>query len=511
MRLNPVALPSDLAAAQAMILAERSARVAAETRLAGASNERDAARAEAANAQADLSSSAALIAYLKLEIEKLRRTIYGPRAERQARLLDQLELQLEELEAAATEDEIAAAEAAAKTQTVHSFQRKRLVRNPFPEDIERERVVIEAPTNCPCCGSSKLSKLGEDVTETLEVIPRQWKLIETVREKFTCRDCETIAQPPAPFHATPRGFIGPKPLATILFDKFGQHIPLNRQSQRFKCEGIDLSVSTLADQVGAGVFAAMPLYRLIEAHVLAAERLHGDDTTVPILAQGKTITGRVWSYVHDDRPFGGTSPPAAITPRGVAAASIQHGICKASPAYFRPTPTVASTLSTIWRASRRRLRRRFAGRTRGSSSSNWPTSRRMPVEDERPRRSRRSPWRRSSASKRCSTSSATSMGSASTSVCACVRKRAHRFWPNWKHGCASSVPNSRAHPPSRSRSTICSSAGATSPALPRTAEFALRTMRRNELCVVWLSEERHGCLPVPIAAPKGPPSCMPSS
>lgn len=207
-------------------------------------------------------SDAALIAHLELEIEKLRRTLYGPSSERKARLLDQLELQLEELAAAATEDELAAEEAAQKTQTVRSFQRKRPLRKPFPDDIERERVVIEAPTSCRCCGGSRLAKLGEDVTETLEVVPRRWKVIETVREKFTCRDCEAITQPPAPFHATPRGFIGPKLLATILFDKFGQHIPLNRQSQRFKCEGIDLSVSTLADQVGAGSFAAMPLCRL---------------------------------------------------------------------------------------------------------------------------------------------------------------------------------------------------------------------------------------------------------
>jgi len=310
--LKPVALPSDLAGAHAMIMAERAARVEAEVVAASAQTEAEAAKAEAANAQADLSSHEALIAHLKLEIEKLRRTIYGPHAERKARLLDQLELQLEELEAAATEDELAAKQAALKTRDVRSFQRKRPVRKPFGDDIQRERVVIEAPTSCPCCGGSRLSKLGEDVTETLEAIPRQWKVIETVREKFTCRDCETITQPPAPFHATPRGFIGPKLLATILFDKFAQHIPLNRQSQRFKCEGIDLGVSTLADQVGAGVFAAMPLYRLIEAHVLAAERLHGDDTTVPILAKGKTVTGRVWSYVRDDQPFGGTSPPAAV-------------------------------------------------------------------------------------------------------------------------------------------------------------------------------------------------------
>jgi transposase len=198
-------------------------------------------------------------------------------------LLEQMELQLEELEAAATEDELAAEEVAAQTQTVRSFQRKRPARKPFPAHLPHERVVIPAPESCPCCGSSRLLKLGEDITETLEVIPRQWKVIQTVREKFSCRDCETITQPPAPFHVTPRGFAGPHLLAMILFEKFGQHQPLNRQSERYRREGIDLSLSTLADQVGACTAALQPIYRLIERHVLAAERLHGDDTTVPIL------------------------------------------------------------------------------------------------------------------------------------------------------------------------------------------------------------------------------------
>jgi transposase len=249
---------------------------------------------------------------MKLEIEKLRRALHGHGSERKARLLEQMELQLEELEAAATEDELAAEKAAAKTQTVRSFERKRPARKPFPDHLPRERVVIPAPASCPCCGSGKLSKLGEDVTETLEVIPRRWKVIQTVREKFSCRACETITQPPAPFHVTPRGFAGPNLLAMILFDKFGQHQPLNRQSDRFAREGIDLSVSTLADQVGACTTALAPLHALIEAHVLAAERLHGDDTTVPILAKGKTVTGHIWTYVRDDRPFGGTAPPAAL-------------------------------------------------------------------------------------------------------------------------------------------------------------------------------------------------------
>ena len=168
------------------------------------------------------------------------------------------------------------------------------------------------PCNCPRCNSKRLRKIGEDVTETLEAIPRQWKVIQTVREKYSCRDCETITQPPAPFHAIPRGFAGPSLLAMILFEKFGQHQPLNRQSERYAREGIDLSVSTLADLVGACAAALEPLHALIKAHVLAAERLHGDDTTVPILAKGKTVTGRIWTYVRDDRPFGGTSPPAAL-------------------------------------------------------------------------------------------------------------------------------------------------------------------------------------------------------
>src|SRR5437879_2885438 len=295
-----------------MILAERAARVEAEALAANAQSAAARAKAEVANARADLSSIEALIGRLKLEIEKLRRQLYGSRSERKARLLEQMELQLEELEAAATEDELAARNAAARTQTVQSFQRKRPSRKPFPDHLPRERVVIPAPASCPCCGSDRLSKLGEDITETLEVVPRQWKVIQTVREKFSCRACETINQPPAPFHVTPRGFAGPSLLAMILFEKFGQHQPLNRQSERYARAGVDLSLSTLADQVGACTTALQPLYRLIERHVLASERLHGDDTTVPILAKGQTVKGHIWTYVRDDRPFCSRAPAAAV-------------------------------------------------------------------------------------------------------------------------------------------------------------------------------------------------------
>jgi len=154
--------------------------------------------------------------------------------------------------------------------------------------------------------------MGEDITETLEVVPRQWKVIQTVREKFTCRDCEKISQAPAPFHPTSRGWAGPSLLAMIVFEKFGQHQPLNRQAERYAREGVELSLSTLADQVGAVAELLKPLHDLIAAHVMAAERLHGDDTTVPLLARGGTKTARLRTYMRDDRPFGGAAPPAVI-------------------------------------------------------------------------------------------------------------------------------------------------------------------------------------------------------
>lgn len=291
-------LPDDVEALKALVVA--MARRA------------DEAEAELANARARASATDALIAHLKLQIAKLKREQYGPSAERTRRLLDQLELQLEELEATASEDDLAAEIAAARATSVAAFERKRPARKPFPEHLPRERVVIPAPCACPACGGTRLSKLGEDVTETLEVIPRQWKVVQTVREKFSCRDCEAITQPPAPFHVVPRGWAGPSFLAMLLFEKYGAHQPLNRQAERFAREGVPLSLSTLADQVGAATVALMPLYHRLEAHVRAAERLHGDDTTLPVLAKGKTDTGRLWVYVRDDAPFGGPAPPAAL-------------------------------------------------------------------------------------------------------------------------------------------------------------------------------------------------------
>src|SRR5580698_6924067 len=270
------------------------------------------ALADLAAERAERSADQALIAHLKLQILKLNRERFGPRSERTARLLDQLELQLEELEAGATEDELAAEQAAARTTTVAAFTRKRPARQPFPAHLPRERVVEPPPAACACCGGTRLAKLGEDVTETLEVIPRRWKVIQHVREKFTCRDCERISQAPAPFHVIARGWAGPSLLAMLVFEKFGQHQPLNRQAERYAKEGVPVSLSTLADQVGACCSVLAPIFQRIEAHVFAAGRLHGDDTTVPVLARGKTDIARSWVYVRDDRPFGGPAPPGAV-------------------------------------------------------------------------------------------------------------------------------------------------------------------------------------------------------
>ena len=283
-------IPDDIDALKAALLAERSARREFEARASGAE---------------------AMVVHLKLLIAKMKRDRFGVSAERGRRLLDQLELQLEELETEAAEREAATASTEPDTTTVRPFTRAKPVRAPLPAHLPRERIVLPSPTNCPCCGG-KLAKLGETITETLECIPRTYKVIQTVREKFSCRACETITQPPAPFHPIARGRAGPNLLAGVMHGKFCDHQPLNRQSESFAREGIDLSVSTLADWVGACTTALSPLVTLIRGHVFAAERIHGDDTTVPVLAKAKTITGRLWTYVRDDRPFGGPAEPAAI-------------------------------------------------------------------------------------------------------------------------------------------------------------------------------------------------------
>jgi transposase len=286
-------LPDDIETLKAMVLAERSARLAVE---------------------AETKARALLIEKLKFTIAKLRHEKFGQSAERGA-ILEQLELQLADLEEDAAQAEAAAqiaAAAAARARTkVEGFERRKPARRPLPANLPRERVVHPAPTTCACCGGSALRKIGEVVTESLERVPARWKVIQHVREKFSCRACETISETPAPSHPIARGRVGPFLLAHILFCKYALHLPLNRQSATYAREGIELDVSTLADWVGAAAATLMPLVEAIRTHVFAAQRIHADDTTVPVLAPGKTRTGRLWTYVRDDRPFAGADPPAA--------------------------------------------------------------------------------------------------------------------------------------------------------------------------------------------------------
>jgi transposase len=296
MALAVDSLPTDLAAAHAMIIAKHEALLAAE------------ARASAAESEAK--HRALLIEKLKYTIAKLRHEKFGQSSERGA-VLEQLELALAELEEDAAQAEATAEIAAAEAKVaVRSFERRRPARRPLPEHLPRERIVYPVPAACPCCGGV-LHKIGEDVTETLEVVPRQWKVIQHVREKFSCRSCESVAQPPAPSHPIARGRAGPGLLAQVLFSKYCLHLPLNRQSTAYAWEGVELEVSTLADWVGACAATLMPMVEAIRAHVFAAERIHADDTTVPVQAKGKCRTGRLWTYVRDDRPFGGPAAPAA--------------------------------------------------------------------------------------------------------------------------------------------------------------------------------------------------------
>ncbi len=286
----PSGLPNDLVSAHAMILAQREM-------LAAAQNEAKTRALE--------------IERLKLLLAKARHERFGPSSERGKLLVEQLELAIEDLEETQAEEEAKAEIAAPETARA---QRRRRPRGPrkLPDNLPIERIVEPAPCACGKCGGSRLRKLGEVVSKTLECEPRRWKIIERVREKFACRDCEAITEPPAPSHPIPRGFAGPSLLAMILVGKFADHLPLNRQSAAFAREGIELDTSTLADWVGGCVAALDPVLAELRRHVLAAERLHVDDTTVPVLDKTKTRTGRLWTYVRDDRPFGGQGPPAAL-------------------------------------------------------------------------------------------------------------------------------------------------------------------------------------------------------
>jgi transposase len=265
--------------------------------------------AELAAARAGLIAKALEIETLKLQIARLRRQTFGRSSEKLGRVIGQLELSLEELEedraAGERPDEPAAAAATSET--------RRRGRRRLPEHLPRTDVVHAPSCVCPACGGA-MRKVGEDVTETLDYIPGRFEVIRHVRPAFSCRRCETMAQAPMPSLPIDRGRPGPGLLAHVLVSKYCDHLPLYRQAQIYAREGVDLDRATMADWVGKAAGLLRPLVDAIAAHVMAADKLHADDTPVPVLdpGRGRTRTGRLWVYLRDDRPCAGPAPPAVL-------------------------------------------------------------------------------------------------------------------------------------------------------------------------------------------------------
>ena len=249
------------------------------------------------------------IEHLKLLIAKLQRMQFGRRSEKVERQIEQLELKLEELEANRGESAPAVQQPAAASTSAPAA---RPARRPLPEHLPRQiETHTPAEQACPQCGGT-LARLGEDVSEMLEYVPASFKVIRHVRPKLSCTGCDAIVQAPAPSRPIARGIAGPGLLAHVLTAKYCDHLPLHRQNAIYAREGVDLEDSTLADWVGASSRLVQPLVEALRRYVLGSNKLHADDTPVPVLApgNGKTKTGRLWTYVRDDRPAGDTAAPA---------------------------------------------------------------------------------------------------------------------------------------------------------------------------------------------------------
>jgi transposase len=260
----------------------------------------------------DAVAAQAEIAKLKFQLVRYRRAEFGRSSEKLARDIAQLELAIEAVETDQAE-RLAAKPPAVAALVEVAAEAHKPARRPLPEHLPREEVVHPPPCRCPSCGGA-LCKIGEDVTETLDYVPGRFKVIRHRREKLACRACETVVQVPAPYHPIARGRAGAGLLAHIAVSKYDDHLPLYRQAEIYAREGIELETSTLSGWVGATTAALAPLTEVLAAEVMVSATLYGDDTPVPVLApgSGKTKTGRLWTYVRDERPFGGVRPPAAL-------------------------------------------------------------------------------------------------------------------------------------------------------------------------------------------------------
>jgi transposase len=293
-------LPDDIATLRRMLIAEREARTTQAVEL-------DAAKA-------GLVSKTLEIEKLKVQLARLRRQQFGRSSEKIDRIIEQLELMLDELETEAAVGPVAAdSSAAADADESAAARRKSPGRRPLPEHLPRREIVHTPDCTCPACGGA-MRKVGEDVSEVLDYIPGRFEVIRHIRPAFSCRACESMVQLPMPSLPVERGRPSAGLLAHILVSKYCDHTPLYRQAGIYAREGVDLDRAVMANWVGKSVWIAAPLIEAISDHVMAGTALHGDDTPVPVLAPGtgKTKTGRLWVYLRDERPHGGPAPPAVI-------------------------------------------------------------------------------------------------------------------------------------------------------------------------------------------------------
>lgn len=305
--LDPATLPRSTTALRRLLLQREAEHAAAQ--------EQQAAELQAA--RNGLQELTLLHEKLKLRLARLLRQQYGASSEKLRAAINQLELTLGDIEEQIAEmmppePEQPPAPARPTSASVEPARRKP-VRRPLPDSLPRDVVEHAAPCACPKCGGV-LRPLGEDVTEVLDYVPACFRVIRHVRPKLSCRSCESIAQAPVPSLPIQRGLATPALLAHVLVAKYADHCPLYRQAEIYARAGVELDRSTLADWVGQSARLVRPLVDALGAHVMAAERVHADDTTVPVLdpGRGTTKTGRLWCYVRDDRPFGGTAPPAVL-------------------------------------------------------------------------------------------------------------------------------------------------------------------------------------------------------
>jgi transposase len=257
---------------------------------------------------AQIQSYAIEIEALKVQIQKLRRLQFGHKSERRAQEIEQLELWVEALEAADAQR----ADVAVDTEQAPSAADIPKLRREFPAHLPREvQTITPQHSCCPDCGG-ELKHLGQDVSEMLEREPVRFKVIRYIRPKLACANCDTIVQAPAPARPIARGMVGPNLLAHVVVGKYGDHTPLYRQAEMFAREGVTLDRTLLAQWVGQVSALLTPLTDAVRAHVFAADVVHVDETPIPVLAPGlgKTKTGRLWTYVRDERPAGGKIAPA---------------------------------------------------------------------------------------------------------------------------------------------------------------------------------------------------------